>query len=471
MAISYPTDISSRVVENNVGDNLFDKEEFVEKSIKGDYILIIGSEVILKQGDLEVTGNSSIYIAKEFTFFLKKSGLLANTYDDLNEIPLKREEIRLRLTDWLNKYMQYDEEEVSDELRRLIETRCFKIVMTTTIDGYLETLMENVWGKGNLSVVNIYDDNSLVKFAKELEVSSINNQQIKNPTLVYVFGKAQSKKKYVATEEDAIETISKWIRVENSIQTIIEKISAKNFLALGCKLENWHFRFFWHMMKPIDTKYRKGDAIAISSFNSGRDSDNALRSYLRNRQYIYTRPDIRVFINECANSFSLSENRFNTAIRDLIISLRKPNKIFISYAHEDFALAMHIFVRLCEEGFSVWIDNKDLHIGNDYRFEIQSSINSCSVFMPLLTSSVAVRLEKPNEWNFLVNEEWEFYRERRNINGKEKAIPICALVSHEYDMKEKYHNRYKELMGEHTVFGLNEEPFSKLVEDLKLVVK
>ena len=93
-------------------------------------------------------------------------------------------------------------------------------------------------------------------------------------------------KKYVATEEDAIETISKWIKGENSIQTIIDRISTKNFLALGCKLENWHFRFFWHMMKPIDTKYRKGDAIAISSFSSGRDSDNALKYYLQNRQYI-----------------------------------------------------------------------------------------------------------------------------------------------------------------------------------------
>lgn len=472
MAISYPSEINNKVVDNIVGENLFDKEEFVEKSVKGDYILIIGSEVILKQGAIEKTGNSSIYIAKEFTSFLKNQNLLARSYDNLCEIPLKREEIHIRLNDWLNKYMQYREEEISDELKELIYTRCFKIVMTTTIDGYLEALMENVWGKENLNIVNIWDQNSLLKFAQELEESSSKKQQIKNATLVYVFGKAQSKELMcVATEEDAIETISKWIKCINSIQTIIDIISTKNFLALGCKLENWHFRFFWHMMKPIGTKYKKGDAIAISSFNSGRDSDNALKYYLQNRQYIYTRPDIRKFINECAKSFSLSENRFNSTIRDLIKSLRKPNEIFISYAHEDFALARHIFVRLCEEEFSVWIDNKDLHIGDDYKSEIQASINSCSIFMPILTSAVAARLDKPTEWNFLVNEEWEFYRERLNINGKRNAIPICALKSHGYNMKKSYHDRYKKLMGEHTVFCLDEEPFSKLVEELKLMVK
>lgn len=474
MAISYPSEINSRLV-NNVSDKLFDKEEFVEKSIKGDYVLIIGSEVILDK-TLEPTGDSSIYIAKGFSSYLKEKEILGKEYDNFSEIPLKKETIRFELTNWLDNYMEYKEKEMSSELRKLINSRCFKIVMTTTIDGYLETLMENVWGKENLNIVNIYNTDSLIKFAKELEESTRKNQQIKNPTLVYIFGKAQSKKQYVATDEDAIEAISKWIKGEDSLQEIIDKLSVKNILALGCRLENWHFRFFWHMIKPIDTKdkYKKGDAIAISSFASGRDSDIALKYYLQNHQYIHTRPDIREFIKECADSFSLSDNRFNSTIKQLIYNLRNPsdnNKIFISYAHEDFPLAMHIFTRLNQEGFNVWIDNKDLHIGDDYKSQIQLSINNCSIFMPILTPAVAARLEKPDEWNFLVNDEWEFYRQRRNINGDKDAIPICALLSHGYDMNKEYHKRYLKLMGEHTVFNLNKESFSKLIEELKLVAK
>lgn len=63
------------------------------------------------------------------------------------------------------------------------------------------------------------------------------------------------------------------------------------------------------------------------------------------------------------------------------------SNIFISYAREDEDVALEIFSILVSEGFSVWIDKKNLMPGQDWKIEIEKAIKGSSVFLACLSNS------------------------------------------------------------------------------------
>ena len=127
----------------------------------------------------------------------------------------------------------------------LLETKLFTTVLTTTTDGYLEIAMRKIWGN-NLRVVNIYDKGDCRRFSRRSCCRRV--QKYNQPTLIYVFGKLvanELKMKYVKTDSDAIELIAKWMRFDvEANNEMLDFIRGKRLLALGCKYDNWYFRFF-----------------------------------------------------------------------------------------------------------------------------------------------------------------------------------------------------------------------------------
>jgi len=90
---------------------------------------------------------------------------------------------------------------------KLLRTRLFKFVVTTTIDHYLETLLRDIWGE-ELRIVNIEDHRSITDF------NSVYDDKYKQPTLFYIFGKVRKKdganpRHFVEIDEDAIKCIEK----------------------------------------------------------------------------------------------------------------------------------------------------------------------------------------------------------------------------------------------------------------------
>lgn len=63
------------------------------------------------------------------------------------------------------------------------------------------------------------------------------------------------------------------------------------------------------------------------------------------------------------------------------------SNIFISYAREDEDVALEIYSFLVSEGFSVWIDKKNLMPGQDWKIEIGKAIKGSSVFLACLSNS------------------------------------------------------------------------------------
>lgn len=81
---------------------------------------------------------------------------------------------------------------------QLLETHCFRVVITTAIEPYLEIAMEKVWGKGGFDVIQI--ENAQQSF-KQVTFDEFG---VSRPVLCYVFGKADPKYGRYATDHGAL---------------------------------------------------------------------------------------------------------------------------------------------------------------------------------------------------------------------------------------------------------------------------
>ena len=228
----------------------FNTKKFVRDVLNDRYALVIGNENILDT-KLEPTGDVHQY-------FLRKVNENSNVqYENYHEIALDKNErinpVRRLIEDGEITFRAQD---VSKDLMALLETRLFTTVLTTTTDGYMEAAMRKVWpGKDELRVVNIYDKETVDELQKALKVCR-RGKKYNQPTLIYVFGKLDVDdlaKKYIKTDADAILLIEKWMRMDvESNNEMLDFIRSKRLLALGCKYDNWYFRFFWYVLTGVN---------------------------------------------------------------------------------------------------------------------------------------------------------------------------------------------------------------------------
>lgn len=428
----------------------FNKEQFVEDILNEEYILVIGSEVIMSK-DEEPTGDINQYILSKINYSLGQN------YKDFNELALHSgqgfDPIRNLLN---NKHFIFDLQDISPELQKLLATRLFPIILTTTFDGYLEALMRHVWGS-RLKVVNIDDMNSLRDFRNAIS-SYRDGRTYNEPTLFYIFGKAASdeSKKYVHTDDDAIQIIEKWMQLPKE-DPILNLIKSKKILALGCKFENWYFRFFWYILKRDINRFRDGQVAFM--LDSNNLIDQKLNRFLKHSR-IYRHDDARAFMAETARILNTADKE--NAFSELIVKKRRTGGIFLSYNGKDFTVARQIFFMLSKHGFNVWFDNSKLFGGDNYNMEIEKAIRESKVFIPLLTPNVAEDLKTEEYHGKYYIEEWK----KACQFGDKRIIPLAIDG---YDLRSNYHTSvFEGIMGD-TLSGIDfmqKDGFNKLVASL-----
>ena len=164
------------------GNLSFDVQSFVESVYNDDYLLVVGTGVILNRALFPETGGDiNQYIINEINNERNNSQVGFSNHNSLTEVFLgtKRNEVD-PVYQLLAEDFEYQLDEISPELTDMLRTRLFRFVMTTTIDGYLETLMRDIWGD-ELRVVNIEDVQSVNDFNNVLK--SRRNNKYTQPTL------------------------------------------------------------------------------------------------------------------------------------------------------------------------------------------------------------------------------------------------------------------------------------------------
>lgn len=474
-----PKDLNYSPKESN---GTFDEQSFVDGVFNNEYILVVGSGVILDRAKFPQTdGDINRYILNEINNDRREERADFVDHKDFTDVIRatpsdKQDPIYSLLADGID----YELSDISPELTRLLRSKLFKFVLTTTIDGYVEALMLDIWGD-ELRIVNISDNQSLKDFQTALENCRVNKYE--QPTLFYVFGKVikgrEKPKGFMETDVDAIRYIEKWMK-DLDPRHIVPFLKKKRVLALGCKFDDWYFRFFWYILtrgfndaeregaKDTDGSILTRDNLA-TLFSPDDPSDQHLKEYLH-RRGVCMHDDVWLFMNHIYNLLTSTEP--GSPFRKMILEKRRMGEIFISYKSSDVLFASELFCKLArEKRLNVWFDNARLNGGDHYDLVIKEAIQNAKIFIPILSSAIGKELdEKGEQINTFYSNEWRWASEKSQLT-------ILPVAIEGYDLRSQQHQVFEHIIKHQTTgidmsekangFMVNEKTgFAKLLDSI-----
>ena len=460
----------------------FNEQAFVDGVFNNEYILVVGSGVVLNRNRFPATnGDINRYIINEINSDCHKEQANFIDYQNFTDIvrgtPLdKQDPIYSLLADGLD----YELDDISPELTQLLRSKLFKFVLTTTIDGYMEALLRDIWGD-ELRIVNISENQSLKDFQSALESSRVNKYE--QPTLFYVFGKVvkgrEKPKGFMETDVDAIRYIEKWIKDLDN-RHIVPFLKKKRMLALGCKYDDWYFRFFWYILtRGFNDTEREGakdsDGSIITRdnlatlFSPDDPSDRQLKEYLC-RRGVCLHDDVWEFMSHIYTLLTSTEP--DSPFRKMILDKRREGEIFISYKSSDVLYASELFCKLArEKKLNVWFDNVKLKAGDNYTADIREAIQETKVFIPILSPAVSKELEEKGERIDT------FYSEEWHLASENSQLTVLPVAIGGYNLRSPQHQTFEQIVGHQTTgidmnerangFMVNEKTgFAKLLDSI-----
>lgn len=426
----------------------FSWDSFIRDCFQQKYILVVGNDVMLNEDSCG--GNSDIYLWNKYLENSKKDRRLI--YEDF----LRKTKIPLDIS---NK-----------NLLKLLGLKIFRVVITTTTDDLLERMMRGIWGD-KLQVLNFCDEEKRNVFK-----SDANREfDLTTPTLCYAFGKV-GHEKFAKEDDDKLEIIADWLNptLEEYPEAFYRYIQTKKILAIGCKLDDWLFRFFWYSLRRNmltlksnryannSTVYRKG-TVAIELDQEDK-WDMQLRDYL-DRNNLFYDGNAHSFIRDFLEKLTFDDNGF-CIYKDIEMN-NDSRECFISYAHEDFDVAYHLYLALKERGFSVWMDTEKMLPGSPYENRINKAIEQCEVFIPILSDTIS------NDFRNGVFDETDKTKRRYYLNeweqvvvhDKKVIIPVLCKGFDVGDVAYKQMPWYKVQM-DRTYYKI-EDPLKLLIDGIR----
>lgn len=400
-------------------------EDLLMEIVKGNVVLVLGHEGILNES-ISKGGNVKDLMFRHFLNYMKNKvpdfNVSNKDFDDYfyrlhPDLGVLKDEIVNALKP--NAFNFDSEEDYSPLLFELLKRRYFRLVMTTTYDYYVEAMLTKVWGR-KPRVISIYE-------AKNDIAKSEIGQMEMEPTLYYLFGKAEEKKDYVLIENDAIKVTEKWFREKP--ENLLTYMSNKTVLALGTKFDDWLFRFFWFILHRDIRALNRGK-VAISLNPEKSETDQKLCRYLDNEKIRHN--NMAQVIQKILDGYDDAEKKY------LESHGNQGADIFISYYSADYEKVKHFFSSLDDYLNTkkliadIWFDKNSelqngLKPGDDYRRNIQNAIENCKVFIPVVTKNVKKILENEggNTPHFFIDEEWQAAISRKNL--KDSRAPILII--------------------------------------------
>lgn len=443
----------------------FNMEILAEQCIKGEYVLVLGSAVMLDRNTSpgsKFNGNSEIMLSNGAAKY-QKASLPFSICQFLKEVYV---------------HGLLTKESLNPELKGLLCHRCFRTIVTTAYDPFLEIYLNELWKK-QYKILNINADGKN-GIKKDISSSDIRPNEFNQttPILYYAFGKAEYEnlasnstiKEFATTDNEKMKIVAQWLS-DQAPKNFLKHLRHKRILAIGCKFDDWLFRFFWYMLQKDINHLDRGEVV----FDYSEASDIRLKEYLQSQR-------IEVFENaqEFMGNLAIAiKNVKEKAIMDLKsgnndrLQTLGDKGIFISYAHEDFRIVNTLFKKLDEKGFNVWMDVR-LEASDKYDPRIESAIKQCKIFIPILSSTVKQTLESGEcESRYFYEKEWKIAEDcifsKDNIG--DNNIIVLPIIVDSFDIGKNYENRLKPFIKSIHSYDIGKQKLDVLINKLTELLK
>lgn len=385
-------------------------KSLLDEVMEGNVIPVIGP-------DFQVDDQENLH-TQLIRFFAKKYGVTSNpqsfaqlVYDKTftAAVDNKRDKIYLLI----NKVLKQIPSKPSVLLMKLLQTRKFPFVITTSFTGVVEKAMNDIWGEGNVKVLQF--TNNPAHDTRMGAGDIMNERELRQPTVFYMFGKYSIEPhRYVVTDIDMMQFCKAWMTGDGVPRLLTEIIKQKYLLFLGNNYSDWLFRFIWYSMRS------SADPNQPSVFVS-KHIENSLEQFLsRLETFIQTDPEKAV--DEIVTRICRRAN---------VETPKEPvfgYDVFISYSRSDSTIASHLFEALSSRGLNVWFDaGGGIREWEGWKQKIRAGIRQSRLFVPVLTKSIEMEILQEHEYRT----EW---LEADSISVKRGGFAfICPVAEQGFD--------------------------------------
>ena len=267
----------------------------------------------------------------------------------------------------------------SDLLLRLLSTKKFPFVITTSFTPVVEDAMRQVWGQDQVNVLQFRNDPVRDLRVGEGDVQS--EKAMRQPTVFYMFGKySWEKYRYVVTDVDMMEFCKSWLAGTETPRTLTDTIKKRYLLVLGNNYSDWLFRFICYSLSESPASMK-----SMLMVNSHFDDDYPLIQFLHRLETVVQRDPEQV-VREIERRIAECEREIK---KEMAKESRKyENDVFLSYSRSDEEVVLRLYDLLTQRGLRVWYDRHNIHEAEKWRQAIIRGIHGSRIFVPFLTAKV-----------------------------------------------------------------------------------
>lgn len=306
----------------------------------------------------------------------------------------------------------FDKEKDNHLLMKLLSLPYFPFVITTTIDPIVENMMKRLHGD-KLRVMTFRND-----AGKNDDI--VNGEETRQPTLYYMFGKADGKAgSFVVTAEDLLKFSRSWMQPNDSSGNVkpskLSNVLANRYLlVLGYDYQDWLFRFFWYAMKSDSFGVEQGGMLAHTR------EDSELIAFLTNQAKAFSQvePNMELLVERICKGVEEAERQLKPRENALYQVPEEGADVFISYSRGDSALVEELYKTFTERGLKVWYDRQSLHKGQDFMRQIENAVKRSTFFVPVLTKTIIQQAGNEHPYRL----EWKYAVEHIQLIG---GVPYC----------------------------------------------
>ncbi len=384
------------------------------KIIDGAVVPVIGSGVLSDGKDLH----------KELLSFIANGFCVPSAPQSFSELVFdstylgRNGQNRDSIYTWINQLFAptASKQKPSEVLVKLLSSKLFPFVITTSFTPVVEDVMREVWG----------DDLRVMKFNNNpSENQDVGGEtDMLRPTVYYMFGRVGDPRahRYVVTDEDMLDFCSSWLDENKRPNKLVNLLKNKFLLMLGTDYTDWLFRFIWFSFrKEREAKGEKNDMIAKREFEDSfvhfmvsheayimkKDAGDVVEKLLAEMERQYAaNPELRKKLeNRAFTKFSAPMDNVD---------------IFISYSRTDSEFVGALYDELTRRGLKVWYDKKNLSKGGKFMDEIKRAIQTARYFLPVLSLSVEREKDEPHVYRT----EWDIACQQATSLGRDYILPV-----------------------------------------------
>ena len=320
-------------------------------------------------------------------------------------------------------------------LERLLKTKRFPFVITTSFTPVVENCMREIYGQDEVRILQFNNDSQR---SMQVGFGDVQNEkEMKRPTVFYMFGKVSAEPhRYVVTDMDMMEFCRTWLSGMGTPRNLTECLKKRYLIFLGGSYSDWLFRFIWFSMRHGVSESHRASMFVVPE--SQKSNLGSFESFLE-RLEAFTQHDPEAVISQIEQRLArIDESRDKSKTP----KTETGYDVFLSYSRSDMDDAKYLYSELKKRGANVWFDNDAIGVADNWKHAIQSGIRQSKLFVPLLTRNITQECMEVHEYRFEWNEAAEL---AKRMGGRAFIIPIAELGFDFYDSLTNLPERFKDL--------------------------